>query len=60
MEKFNPTQDSEEFISWLKSERDNISIIMSKINEKEKLTENNEEFLERKFTEYYNSCPEVS
>jgi len=60
MKEFKPTEDAEQFITWLKSDRDNVSLIMSKINEKEKLTEKNEEFLERKYTEYYNSCPEVS
>jgi len=60
MNKKETIQEAEGFISWLKSERDNISIIMSKINEKEKLTEKNEEFLERQYFNFYNCCPEVS
>jgi len=59
MGKFNALQDTEDFISWLKSQRDNISIIMSKINEKEKLSEHNEEFLEQQYFSYYDAAPEV-
>ena len=58
MKGFNAQEDTEGFITWLKSERDNISIILSKINEKEKLTEKNEEFLERQYFYYFNSAPE--
>jgi hypothetical protein len=60
MEKFNAQQDAENYISWLKNIRDNISIVMSKINEKEKLSEHNEEFLEMMFPYYYDAAPEAS
>ena len=59
MGKFNALQDAEDFISWLKSQRDNISIILSKMNEKEKLSEHNEEFLEQQYFSYYDAAPEV-
>jgi len=59
MGKFNALQDAEDFISWLKSQRDNISIILSKMNEKEKLSEHNEEFLKQQYFSYYDAAPEV-
>jgi len=60
MKDFDKLQDAEDFISWLKSTRDNISIIMSKINEKEKLSEHNEEFLEQMYLYFYDAAPELS